>query len=110
MKIQIIALSLLTFVACACGSNSETKGKVDIYENFKSQYVAPRTVRVWTPADYDPQKKYDVLYMHDGQNLFDSTLTWNGAEWGGRDYDTPDCRGQDPTVHCRGNGLRYAQI
>jgi predicted alpha/beta superfamily hydrolase len=39
-------------------------------------------VDVWLPAAYDPQKKYAVLYMHDGQMLFDSTLTWNKQEWG----------------------------
>jgi predicted alpha/beta superfamily hydrolase len=28
-----------------------------------------------------PQEKYPVLYMHDGQNLFDSTVNWNHEEW-----------------------------
>ena len=28
------------------------------------------------------KKKYAVLYMHDGQALFDSTLMWNKQEWG----------------------------
>jgi enterochelin esterase-like enzyme len=27
-------------------------------------------------------KKYAVLYMHDGQMLYDSTTTWNKQEWG----------------------------
>lgn len=30
-----------------------------------------RKVRVWLPEDYDGNKKYPVIYMHDGQNLFD---------------------------------------
>ena len=29
-----------------------------------------------------PQKKYAVLYMNDGQMLFDANKTWNQQEWG----------------------------
>ena len=82
MKRPIIALSIIFSIAGSCSNSPEVTGNLDIYEDFKSQFVASRTIRVWTPSGYDPQKKYDVLYMHDGQNLFDSTLTWNGEEWG----------------------------
>jgi predicted alpha/beta superfamily hydrolase len=27
------------------------------------------------------RKKYDVLYVHDGQNLFDKSTAFGGAEW-----------------------------
>lgn len=27
------------------------------------------------------KKKYAVLYMQDGQMLFDSSVTWNRQEW-----------------------------
>ena len=41
-----------------------------------------RTVRVYLPPGYDASKKrYPVLYMHDGQNLFDVTTGYAG-EWG----------------------------
>ena len=42
-----------------------------------------RNIRIWTPEDYNPEdtsKKYPVLYMHDGQNLFDK-VTASGEEW-----------------------------
>ena len=48
---------------------------------FQSDYIPPRDVCVWLPADYSSGKKYDVLYMHDGQMLFDASTTWNGQEW-----------------------------
>lgn len=51
------------------------------YKNFPSQYVTPRDVWVWLPHRYEKGEKYDVLYMHDGQMLFDSTTTWNHQEW-----------------------------
>ena len=82
MKRIIIAISALSFLTSACTSTPEVTGNIDIFEDFDSQLVAPRTVRVWTPADYDPHRKYDVIYMHDGQNLFDASITWNGQEWG----------------------------
>lgn len=43
-----------------------------------------RTRRVWIylPADYSSSgKKYPVLYMHDGQNVFDDATSFAG-EWG----------------------------
>ena len=43
-----------------------------------------RTRRVWIylPADYcESKKKYPVLYMHDGQNVFDNLTSFSG-EWG----------------------------
>lgn len=50
-------------------------------EDFPSEYIKPRPVDVWLPEDYSEDKKYNVLYMHDGQMLFDSTSTWNKQEW-----------------------------
>ena len=31
-----------------------------------------RTIRVWTPESYDGVKRFPVLYMHDGQQMFTS--------------------------------------
>lgn len=36
-----------------------------------------RSVRVWLPEDYDGLRRFPVLYMHDGQNLFDRTEAMN---------------------------------
>lgn len=38
-------------------------------------------IDVWMPEDLDANKRYPVLYMHDGQNLFDATTTWNRQAW-----------------------------
>jgi enterochelin esterase-like enzyme len=56
-------------------------GTIKRVDSFASKYVAARTIAVWLPEDYDSTKKYPVLYMHDGQNLFDSTVTHNHEEW-----------------------------
>ena len=57
-------------------------GNIEIYENFPSKFIAPRNISVWLPENYYPKKKYAVLYMHDGQMLFDANTTWNKQEWG----------------------------
>ncbi len=57
-------------------------GTIQRFENFPSKYVSPRHVDVWLPEGYSTREKYAVLYMHDGQMLFDSATTWNKQEWG----------------------------
>lgn len=49
-----------------------------------SQNVATRDVDVWLPPGYgkDPAKRYPVLYMHDGQNVFDPATSYGGVDWG----------------------------
>lgn len=39
---------------------------------LQSKYIAPTKVTIWLPPGYDAGKqRYGVVYMHDGQNLFD---------------------------------------
>ncbi|MFN5144530.1 MAG: alpha/beta hydrolase-fold protein, partial [Bacteroidota bacterium] len=86
MKKYSILASLLVVLFTIPATHAQVptpqQGRVVRHENFPSAQVTPRHVDVWLPAAYDPQKKYAVLYMHDGQMLFDSTLTWNKQEWG----------------------------
>ncbi len=56
-------------------------GKIDRISNFKSKFVTARNVDIWLPQDYSKSNKYAVIYMHDGQMLFDSQTTWNKQEW-----------------------------
>lgn len=46
-----------------------------------SRFVSPREVQVWLPPGYadEPARRYPVLLLHDGQNLFDHLDA--GAEW-----------------------------
>ncbi len=56
-------------------------GKLVRVDSFPSEYITPRPVDIWLPENYSKGNKYNVLYMHDGQMLFDSTTTWNKQEW-----------------------------
>ena len=57
-------------------------GRIQRFESMPSKYVTPRHVDVWLPDGYSPTQRYAVLYMHDGEMLYDSTITWNHQEWG----------------------------
>ena len=48
---------------------------------FPSKNVPARDVDVWLPPGYSSKQTYDVLYMQDGQMLFDAATTWNKQEW-----------------------------
>lgn len=48
----------------------------------------PRRAYVWLPDDYeaDPEKRYPVLYMFDGHNIFRDEFAAFGKSWGMEDY------------------------
>jgi len=56
-------------------------GEIDRLGDFPSALVLPRNIDVWLPENYDGEKKFSVLYMHDGQMLFDPANTWNKQSW-----------------------------
>jgi predicted alpha/beta superfamily hydrolase len=59
-------------------------GTVLLHAQFPSAKVRPRDVYVWLPPSYaaHPERRYPVLYMHDGQCLFDPSSSLSHAEWG----------------------------
>ncbi len=64
-------------------------GKLERLALPPSKFIAPRPVEVWLPDGYADKaragKRFQVLYMHDGQMLFDARTTWNGTAWGVQD-------------------------
>jgi predicted alpha/beta superfamily hydrolase len=70
------------------GENREhtLTGSFKFHTAFESKHLAlRRDVIVYLPAGYDApanaQRRYAVLYMHDGQNLFDAATSFAGVEW-----------------------------
>ncbi|RNF28526.1 hypothetical protein NM04_22500 [Massilia aurea] len=53
--------------------------------DLPSRHIEQRPVDVWLPADYAERagqgQRFQVLYMHDGQMLFDPTITMNQQSW-----------------------------
>lgn len=59
-------------------------GTLQLVEKFKSPQLGnERTLRIYLPPSYgsDTKRRYPVLYMHDGQNLFDAKTAAYGTEW-----------------------------
>ncbi len=51
---------------------------------FPSKSVPSRNVEIWLPPGYQEngEQRYQVLYMHDGQNLFEPERSFIGVDWG----------------------------
>ncbi|MBW3624132.1 MAG: hypothetical protein KY468_12060 [Armatimonadetes bacterium] len=89
--ILLFCLITLPFVSGHCpaaetpGRPHTLTGSFRVHENFRSRFLpTARTLRVYLPPGYgsNPKKRYPVLYMHDGQNLFDgATAFLPGQEW-----------------------------
>ena len=59
------------------------RGTLEIVEHVRAPQLGnERSLRVWLPAGYAAHRlqRYPVLYMHDGQNLFDPKTAFSG-EW-----------------------------
>ena len=56
-------------------------GRLERLPALGSRHVDPRPVDVWLPPGYDGRRPHAVLYMHDGQMLFDPAATWNKQAW-----------------------------
>lgn len=74
-----------TFGADPDAAPPRRTGRIDVIAPQPSAFVAPREVQVWLPPGYGeaagaPLRRYPVLYLHDGQNVFDARAA--GAEWG----------------------------
>ncbi|NUM48827.1 MAG: alpha/beta hydrolase [Anaerolineales bacterium] len=57
---------------------------IQIHPSFPSQFIDPRQVEVWLPPSYatTPDRRYPVLYMHDGQNVFNPETSTHKIPWG----------------------------
>ncbi|XVJ67208.1 MAG: alpha/beta hydrolase [Lacibacter sp.] len=82
MRFYLIVCSFFISVPLMAQLPVPSLGKIIRHDSFPSQFVTARNVDVWLPEGYSPKKKYAVLYMHDGQMLYDSSINWNKQEWG----------------------------
>jgi predicted alpha/beta superfamily hydrolase len=65
-------------------SSTHGNGTIRRFANFPSKYISPRHIDIWCPPGYAKRRnqRYPVLYMHDGQNLFDPVLAYGNVDWG----------------------------
>lgn len=51
------------------------------YTDIVPQGILPRFVDVWTPPQLSADARLPVIYMHDGQNLFEPGHAFGGEHW-----------------------------
>jgi hypothetical protein len=62
---------------------AQLTGRFEILHDFRGRALAPRRVSVYLPPGYDESDaRYPVLYLQDGQNLFDPGRAFvPGQDW-----------------------------
>lgn len=84
---QLLIALLLLFAAPAIAGDPNgpvhvSAGTIVDLGILQSKYADPRRIVVWLPSGYSAKgPKFAVLYMHDGQNLFDTATAGYGMEW-----------------------------
>jgi len=56
-------------------------GTIQRHVSFPSKFITARNVDVWLPPGYSEAERYPVLYMHDGQNIFEPISSIGGVAW-----------------------------
>jgi predicted alpha/beta superfamily hydrolase len=71
--------------AQAVRPNASVTGDLRLHEFHSRIFRNTRMLRVWLPPRYDAPENdarhYPVLYLNDGQNLFDRATAFAGVEW-----------------------------
>lgn len=78
-------LRLLAFFALLLASPAaaQADGRLVDWADVPSAHIQPRNVTIWLPPGYDAgRRRYPVIYMHDGQNVFVPGRAYGGEEWG----------------------------
>jgi predicted alpha/beta superfamily hydrolase len=68
----------------AANPDASVVGDLRLHEFRSRVFRNTRMLRVWLPPAYDEpgnQQRYPVLYLNDGQNLFDPATAFTGVEW-----------------------------
>ncbi|MGN0186817.1 MAG: alpha/beta hydrolase [Paludibacteraceae bacterium] len=89
LKCYFFAATALIIPLTACSNTpplSESPRHVSDGRLYEMRLFSPEmadtvTIDIWTPNDYDTRTRHHVVYMHDGQNLFDANATWNHQSW-----------------------------
>ncbi len=81
---QTLNVTILTWEGSSTSGSTAAANVRILSTNFAMPQLNGRTRRIWlyVPPDYttNTTRRYPVLYMHDGQNLFDRATSFSG-EW-----------------------------
>ena len=75
---------------CSLTAQAQLAEERFLKDDVASRFLkATRTVRIYLPPSYhlEPKRRYPVLYLHDGQNVFSSAGTNVCFGWGNWELD-----------------------
>lgn len=84
--LTVLGVSFFSLLLSACNEPPKTATAANNVQVLPYQFVMAeldrqRTIRLYLPPSYHhSDKRYPVVYMHDGQNLFDDLTAFSG-EW-----------------------------
>lgn len=81
MKNLTLLFVVVAMVACKSSIPDKNRLLEFTYEN--SKFIENKDYQIYLPVSYfkDDSKRYPVLYMMDGQNLFVDSLAYGGISW-----------------------------
>jgi enterochelin esterase-like enzyme len=67
----------------ACSRTKPAAPQIHKLPQFASHHVDARNIEVFLPRQYFelPRQRFNVLYIHDGQNVFDPGTAYGGVAW-----------------------------
>ena len=87
LKVNADTTARSTVLNWKTGNDSEVAGQITgqvcYHRQLAVKGLLPRDVIVWLPPEYDkaPDSPYPVLYMNDGQNIFDPNTAAFKVDW-----------------------------
>ena len=81
VRIAVLLTLLLAPIAAHAQADSVAAG-LQAKEQAESRFVPARTIQVWLPPGYTAGRvRYPVIYLHDGQNVYDEPAPFSGTSW-----------------------------
>lgn len=72
--LKSICFSIFIFPVFVFAQTSKVSyGTIVEINNFQSKFIIPHHVDVWMPDGYNKKEKYAVVYMNDGEEMFDTS-------------------------------------
>lgn len=80
--LRYLASMLVALLAFAAPLRAQDAGRMIEYERVAAAGLPDQRLSIWLPPGYDADdRRYPVLYMHDGHNLFDVTKSNFNKIW-----------------------------
>ncbi|MGN3975027.1 alpha/beta hydrolase [Tsuneonella sp. SYSU-LHT278] len=83
-RLLALVLAVIALSACVTAPRQDTigPGRFVEWERIAAAGLPDQRVSIWLPPGYDKdRRRYPVLYMHDGHNLFDPARASFGKVW-----------------------------